>query len=323
MEAEIVYNALSNLERPGHIYGKLEESHTLDGDLLFHFPFSKETLRMVFEIKKELRQHQIPQLLERKQQYGNFILVAEKLHPAIKKRLQKEGIAYLEENGSVFINYENNYIFIESKKSIKNKKYSGKKGFTKTGLKLVFSFLIDPELVNARQRTIAEKSGVSLGTVPKVIKTLKEEGYLIAHKNNYLWEDRKALLDRWINDYEQQLKPKLFRARYELREDWQNLKLNQGETHWGGEPAGDLLTGYLRPEEFILYSNESPVNLMKNYSLRPNAEGELFVYEKFWKGDFGPVAPPFLVYADLILKEDKRCRETAQKIFDEYIQPVL
>ena len=62
---------------------------------------------------------------------------------------------------------------------------------------------------------------------------------------------------------------------------------------------------------------------MKNYSLRPNAEGELFVYEKFWKGDFGPVAPPFLVYADLMLKEDKRCRETAQKIFDEYIQPFL
>lgn len=45
--------------------------------------------------------------------------------------------------------------------------------------------------------------------------------------------------------------------------------------------------------------------------------------EKFWKGDFGPVAPPFLVYVDLILKEDKPCRETAQKIFDEYIQPIL
>ncbi len=62
---------------------------------------------------------------------------------------------------------------------------------------------------------------------------------------------------------------------------------------------------------------------MKNYNLRPNAEGELFVYEKFWKGDSGPVVPPYLVYADLFLKEDKRCRETAQKIFDEYIQTDL
>ena len=322
METEIVYNALKNLKDPRHIYGHFEQGKKLDGEITLHFPY-RPPLRLVIEIKKELRQHQIPQLLERKQEYENFMLVAGRLHPAIKKRLQEEGITYLEENGNIFILNDGTYVFIDTNKPLKTGKSRSKKAFTKTGLKLVFSFLIDPELVNSRQRTIAEKSGVSLGTVPKVIKTLKEEDYLIAHKNNYLWEDRKALLDRWINDYEQQLKPKLFRARYELREDWQNLKLNQGETHWGGEPAGDLLTGYLRPEEFILYSNESPVNLMKNYSLRPNAEGELFVYEKFWKGDSGPVAPPFLVYADLILKEDKRCRETAQKIFDEYIQPVL
>ena len=322
MEKEIVYNALKNLENLGDISGQFEQGDSLDGEIILHFPY-RPPLRLVIEIKKELRQHQIPQLLERKQEYENFMLVAGKLHPAIKKRLQEERITYLEENGNIFILIDGTYVFIYTNKPLKTEKSSSKKAFTKTGLKLVFSFLIDPELVNARQRIIAEKSGVSLGTVPKVIKTLKEEGYLIAYKNNYLWEDRKALLDRWIKDYEQQLKPKLFRARYELREDWQNLKLNQGETHWGGEPAGDLLTGYLRPEEFILYSNESPVNLMKNYNLRPNAEGDLFVYEKFWKGDSGPVAPPFLVYADLILKEDKRCRETAKKIFDEYIQPVL
>lgn len=322
METEIVYNALKNLEDPGDISGQFEQGDRLDGEIILHFPY-RPPLRLVIEIKKELRQHQIPQLLERKQEFENFMLVAGRLHPAIKKRLQEEGITYLEENGNIFILNDGTYVFIDTNKPLKTEKSSSKKAFTKTGLKLVFNFLIDPELVNARQRTIAEKSGVSLGTVPKVIKTLKDEGFLIVHKNNYLWEGRKDLLDRWINDYDQILKPKLFRACYELREDWQNLKLNQGETYWGGEPAGDLLTGYLRPEEFILYSNESPVNLMKNYSLRPNAEGELFVYEKFWKGDSGPVVPPFLVYADLILKEDKRCRETAQKIFDEYIQPVL
>ncbi|MDT0651423.1 type IV toxin-antitoxin system AbiEi family antitoxin [Autumnicola edwardsiae] len=322
METEIVYNALKNLEDPGHISGRFEAGGKLDGKISLHFPY-RPSLRLGIEIKKELRQHQIPQLLQRKQEYGNFMLVAGRLHPAIKKRLQEEEINYLEENGNIFILNDGTYVFIDTNKPLKTVRSSRKKAFTKTGLKLVFSFLIDPELVNATQRTIAEKSNVSLGTVPKVMKALKDEGFLIAHKNNYLWEDRKALLDRWINDYEQQLKPQLFRARYELRKDWQNLQLNPGETHWGGEPAGDLLTGYLRPEKFILYSNESPVNLMKNYSLRPNAEGELFVYEKFWKRDFGPAVSPFLVYADLILREDKRCRETAQKIYDEYIQPVL
>lgn len=62
---------------------------------------------------------------------------------------------------------------------------------------------------------------------------------------------------------------------------------------------------------------------MKSYDLKPNANGELLVYEKFWRGDSGATTPPLLVYTDLILKDDKRCRETAQKIFDEYIQPIL
>jgi len=57
---------------------------------------------------------------------------------------------------------------------------------------------------------------------------------------------------------------------------------------------------------------------MKNYSLKPNSEGKLLVYEKFWSGESGPTLPHPLVYTDLILKQDKR-GETAQKIFDECI----
>jgi len=39
---------------------------------------------------------------------------------------------------------------------------------------------------------------------------------------NYLWQNRKELLTRLINDYENTLKPKHFRTRYELRKFWQN-----------------------------------------------------------------------------------------------------
>ncbi len=322
METEILHKALENIEDPAHIYGKFEPTGVLDGNIVLHFPY-RPSLRMVVEIKKELRQHQLPQLIQKKQEYVNFLLVAERLHPAIKKRLQEEEIAYLEENGNIFIKTADTFILIDTNKPLKNKSNSAKKAFTKTGLKLVFSFLINPELIHDNQRTISDKSKVSLGTVPTVVKTLKEAGFLITHKNEYLWQNRKELLTRWINDYEMILKPKLFRARYDLRTDWREIQLNQGEAHWGGEPAGDLLTGYLRPEEFTLYSNESPISLMKHYNLKPNNNGELLVFEKFWSGDTGPTVPPILVYVDLILKEDKRCRETAQKIYDKYIQPIL
>jgi hypothetical protein len=322
MKTEILHKALENIEDPAHIYGKFEPTGVLDGNIVLHFPY-RPSLRMVVEIKKELRKHQIPQLIQRKKEYGNFLLVAESLLPSIKKELQENEISYLEESGNVFLLTDDTYVLIDTNKPIKNKKDTNKKAFTKTGLKLVFSFLIKPELIHDNQRIISDKSGVSLGTVPTVIKTLKEAGFLITHKNEYLWQHRKELLTRWINDYEMILKPKLFRARYDLRIDWREIQLNQGEAHWGGEPAGDLLTGYLRPEEFTLYSNEPPISLMKSYNLKPNNNGELLVFEKFWSGDTGPTVPPILVYVDLILKGDKRCRETAQKIYDEYIQSIL
>lgn len=322
MENQIIFKALENFEDSAVIYAQFEKTDVLDGIVVLHFPY-KPPLRMVVEIKKELRKHQIHQLIQRKEEHGNFLLIAGSLIPSVRKELQEKEISYIEENGNIFILNDGTFILIDTRKPIKNKKDTTKKAFTKTGLKLVFSFLINPELINDNQRNISEKSGVSLGTVPKVIKTLKEAGFLITHKINYIWQNRKELLTRWINDYETILKPKLFRARYDLRKDWREIELNQGETQWGGEPAGDVLTGYLRPEEYILYSNESPINLMQNYNLKPNSEGELLVYEKFWSGDSGPIAPHLLVYTDLILKEDKRCRETAQKIFDEYIEPFL
>ncbi len=139
MDAEILHKALENLEGScTYIYGKFEAGEELD-DL---------------------------QLIKTKRQHDNFLLVAERLLPAIKGQLQKEGIAYLEENGNFFLKTDDSFFFIDSNKPIKKKKDTAKKGFTKTGLKRVFGFLLEPELINANQRSIAEKSGVSLGTVP-------------------------------------------------------------------------------------------------------------------------------------------------------------
>ncbi|MEZ5021790.1 MAG: hypothetical protein R2728_00760 [Chitinophagales bacterium] len=61
---------------------------------------------------------------------------------------------------------------------------------------------LNPNLVNQPQRTIADYAGVSLGTVPKVIEGLKQEGFLIKLDNknyqlinylNYFKNGRKCL----------------------------------------------------------------------------------------------------------------------------------
>ncbi|MBS1908251.1 MAG: hypothetical protein JST03_00090, partial [Bacteroidetes bacterium] len=93
-----------------------------------------------------------------------------------------------------------------------------------------------------------------------------------------------------------------------------------------------LLTNYLRPAELTLYSTETRNDLIKNYRLIPDEKGNVKAYEKFWNnGDVNTnantvedvVVPPLLVYADLMNTNDRRCIETAQKIYDGFIQNKL
>ncbi len=128
--------------------------------------------------------------------------------------------------------------------------------------------------------------------------------------------------------YEEKLKPHLYvdTFRFLKEEDflnWKQLQLKNGETYWGGEPAGDLLTNYLRPAMFTLYTNETRADLMKNYKLVPDKAGNIKVYKKFWELkeiDKANHVPPLLVYADLINTGDPRNIETAQKIYERFLQ---
>ena len=105
-------------------------------------------------------------------------------------------------------------------------------------------------------------------------------------------------------------------------DNWKKIELKVGKTCWGGEPAGDLLTNYLRPEELTIYTTETRSDLILNYRLVPDSNGKIKVFKKFWTHEEvnHTVVPPILAYADLINEGDRRCTETAQKIYDDYLQ---
>ena len=127
--------------------------------------------------------------------------------------------------------------------------------------------------------------------------------------------------------YKNTLQPTLDKGAFRLKpadKDWRDLELQYPGTVWGGEPGGDLLTNYLRPELLTIYTNETKKNLMMHYGLVPDEDGNIQVYEKFWKqDDQRQTAPDLLVYADLMNTQDKRCIETANMIYNERIKPEL
>ena len=51
---------------------------------------------------------------------------------------------------------------------------------------------------------------------------------------------------------------------------------------------------------------------MKSGTMR-TTEGDVYVYQKFWKGDTMPYP---LIYADLVASGDSRCIEAANKLLE-------
>lgn len=323
MENELLNIALEKVQQELPIQLCYNKTTQYDGTLTVHYNQLK--FEFYVKLKREVRQYVIGELEDIQEPHMGFILIAERIPAKVKATLRARKIAYIEANGNIYIEKDNIFLFIDNHKPLPLAKEKGNRAFTKTGLKVLFHFLMKPELVNQTQREIAEYAKVGLGNIPQVIEGLKATGYLLPLKRKeYTWENRKDLLFRWIEDYQTILRPTLKKRSYQMRKKWQEIKLNNGEAAWGGEVAADLLTHYLRPEKFILYTNEAQANLIQNYDIQPKKDGDLEVIEMFWNKDLNQkTAPAIVVYSDLMIEGGKRNKETAEMIYNEHIQPIL
>lgn len=270
------------------------------------------------EVKERVGAQHLDQIKQLSKENKDFLLVSGALSSSVKEKLRESHISYLEANGNMHLERGDTLLWIETQKPLDLKKGEpGNRAFTKTGLKVLFHFLIYPEWIKLSFREIAEKTGASLGNVSNILKSLEDSGFLLRKsKTELIWNNRKQLLDKWISYYQDILKPSLLLGTFRLVNDWKSLKLQAGQSWWGSEPAADLLTNYLHPGEWTLYTRESKQDLIKNYQMIPDPNGPVKAYRAFWTFDHpGLVAPALLVYADLINTGNSRCLETALLIW--------
>ncbi|MEA3317490.1 MAG: type IV toxin-antitoxin system AbiEi family antitoxin, partial [Bacteroidota bacterium] len=256
MKEKILITAFQNLEEITGIKAKWENipPYYVDKgyDIKVKLKLKKRTISLYAVVKKEIREHQVLNVLELLNQNKNVILIAENIFPKIREKLRKLEIGYLDINGNMFYTNDDNYVFIEThrKQQTTVKKV---RVFTKTGLKLLFTILNEPNLINVPYRIIANEANVALGTVNNFMKGLKELGYITEIDKNYKKiRNFNDLIEKWTNEYNHKLKPNLhignYRFLYEKDyNNWKDLDFKTKNTCWGGEPAADIITNYLRP----------------------------------------------------------------------------
>ncbi len=345
-ELDILYAALGVLGREAGLCLEVVAYEVKKGDkqidAIIQMPDSET--KLIAEIKKWAAQanlgaiiHQIRNLAEP----GQGLFVADYINPNMGKQLKAADIQFLDTVGNAYINQPPVFIYTQGHKpqpalAVKEKVKTGK-AFQPTGMKVVFAFLRDKELVNAPYREIADQAAVALGTVGWVIRDLIAQGFLLEgiNKKQRDLADFDQLLDRWADAYPYRLKGKYRVGTFATDNPdwWKTLDPEDFDALWGGEIAAAKYTHYLKPVHGEVYVHKANLKkFLQAARLRkaePHERHDLRVdlIEPFWKevknaGDTkqAGLVHPIIAYADLIETGDTRNLDTANRLREKYLR---
>lgn len=289
-------------------------------------------IKMLVEGRTEVRPIQASNIVSHYSPHDMpLIVIAQYITPKAKKILRNNSINYIDNYGNAYIVSGGTKIYVEKNNATPpQKEYSDI--FTVSGGRVVYQLLIEPDRIKATYRELSELSQVSLGTVSKVLNSLRDEGFV---KNNYEGDpeliNREKLLEKWIILFNEKMLPSLKIGNYSFMGPAFDKIDEEEETRWGGESGAAGLTDYLNPEKFTVFTNRNPRNFPKELKLYPDENGIVSVFKVFWKKGSNPqnyphnnlYTHPLLIYAELIYSDSERNKETAQLIYNEHIKPKL
>lgn len=259
------------------------------------------------------------------------LLVTRYLTPELARQCKNLGLQFLDTAGNAYINEPGMFIQITGQRPEVDpwEEAATFKGFTPTGLKILYAFTCNPDLLNAPMREIAKAAEVGLGTVADILADLRKQGFAAMDE-----ESKRRLLNiqqlrqTWIDTYPNRLRVKLQGKRFTAPDPewWKGARPFEQGAYWGSEVAAAKLTGYLIPQTCTLYTHEDPKALILRYRLRPDPAGTIEILKAFWGQGLpqGPaphedVVHPLLVVADLKAIDDPRTNETARMIHDKFL----
>ncbi len=335
-EKELLQEAVRVLEAYGIPAQIKPELRKLTGDraradTAFDLFLAGKHQTFLVEVKRWLTPATLGHVVTRLRDFGkNAILVTDYVTPPVAEKLKELDIAFVDAAGNAYLFRPPAMIWVAGRKPlVRRQRFRPGRAFQPTGLKLVFALLCRPELINTGFREIAQFAGVAHGTVGWVLGDLREMGYLVETGNKRtrvrrLRQTRK-LLTLWAEAYARTLYPQLLMDRYQTTDAdwWKKLDAAKYNVLLGGEPAAAVATRYLGPGVVTLYVDKTPARLMVDYRLRKAEGGNIELRQRFWPFDHAwkhpTLAPPVLIYADLLATGDARCIETAQLIYDRYL----
>jgi hypothetical protein len=303
-------------------------NNQLRADKVLQMEVNDKTVQYCVEIKNNVTRANIGLIVQQKGKLPYpLLLVANHINEFIAEHLKENKIEFIDTAGNAFINQPPFYVFVKGNRP--NEKFRDVQqgqAFRPTGLRVIFTFLCCPDLINKTYRDIARAAGVALGNIGWVITDLKNNGFILdMGKRGRKLVQKEQLLNRFVEEYPKRLRQQLLIGRYTGQADWhQGKNINIEYALWGGELAAAKLTKYLKPQNITVYIKHHYLNdfLLLN-RLKKDIYGEIEILKYFWKPtdltENKDLVHPILIYADLMATANQRNIETAKMVYEQYI----
>lgn len=200
-------------------------------------------------------------------------------------------------------------------------------------LQLLFQLVTHPESVSWPVRRLEAAAGISKSRAAQARQQLLAEG-LVTHKgNDYQLGPRDLLAERLSSGYAQVLRPKLSIGRFRFAEKTAELFLTRLKNSappgvryaLTGGPAATVLQRFYRGPDVSMFIDPASRHTAQELRLLPDREGPVTLLRAFgevvfWEQHEGHIlAPPWLVYAELLTTDDPRAQEAAQEFRKQFL----
>jgi hypothetical protein len=256
--------------------------------------------------------------------------------------LVKWGFQFVDATGNVHLDWPGRlHVLVRGSKSLQLPGATPERLYQASGLQVLSVLLVQPGSASLNYRELAQKCGVSLGTIAIVMKQLKQ-GSLLEQTGRKEWTltNKEKLIERWVGGYGGRLRPKLLRGCFrapegDLRRTVSRVRRNLGarKSGWAltGGYAADILTGHFRGDQLgIFVGDEAIDNLTTELSWLPSREGDITLFRLFSPaiilgrrpGLRTPVVHPLLAYAELVFQGGDRELEAARILYQRELQEI-
>ena len=260
-----------------------------------------------------------------------------------KERLacRKEGIQFVDTTGNCYLDLPGCHIYVSKDITGPKRLVSTGKAFQAAGLRFIMAVYNEPTLLNDKYAVIAEKTGLSTGSLSGIFEDLRASGFIRKDDTTDLFSvaNELELVKRFAYAYLADVRPKIRRGTFYMVAHDTLGKVRSAESKdkilVGGQHAANVRGNYLFSPVFNFYTDVRIGTLAKAYRLVPvgnsidQNRATVEVYNTFGgnyaSGQLEGIAlvNDLLIYADLLDSHDVRVHDAAQKlltneIFDKF-----